>query len=155
MERDFIIRRYRSEDVEQMAQLFYDTVHTINAKDYPRNQLKAWANGDIDLDLWDASSRAHYTVVAEKDGKILGFGDLVGGSYLDRMYVHKDHQGQGVGTALCDALEEKATGSVTTHTSLTARTFFENRGYILRKEQQVQKRGMWLTNLVMEKPLGR
>ncbi len=155
MERDFIIRRYRSEDVGQMAQLFYDTVHTINAKDYPRNQLKAWANGDIDLELWDASFLAHYTVVAEKDGKILGFADLVGTSYLDRLYVHKDHQSQGVATALCEEIEAKATGSVTTHTSLTARTFFENRGYILRKEQQVQKRGMWLTNLVMEKPLGR
>ena len=26
--------------------------------------------------------------------------------YLDRLYVHKDYQGRGVATALCDALEQ-------------------------------------------------
>ncbi len=152
MDSSIVIRRYRSEDVEQMAQLFYDTVHTINAKDYSHKQLKAWANEDVDLAAWDASFLAHYTVVAEENGRILGFGDLVGGSYLDRLYVHKDHQGRGVASALCDELEAQAPGSVTTHTSFTARTFFERRGYILRKEQMIQKRGLWLTRLVMEKP---
>lgn len=28
--------------------------------------------------------------------------------YLDRLYVHKDYQGRGVATALCDALEQAA-----------------------------------------------
>ncbi len=151
MDSSIVIRRYRSEDVEQMAQLFYDTVHTINAKDYTAKQLKAWASDDVDLKAWDASFLAHYTVVAEENGQIVGFGDLVGGTYLDRMYVHKDHQGRGIATALCDALEAQATGGVTTHTSYTARGFFEKRGYVLHKEQMVQKRGLWLTRLVMEK----
>ncbi len=152
MDSSIIIRPYRSGDVAQMAQLFYDTVHTINARDYSHKQLKAWASEDVDLEAWDASFLAHYTLVAEENGQIVGFGDLVGGTYLDRLYVHKDHQGRGIATALCDALEAQAPGGVTTHTSFTARTFFEKRGYTLHKEQLVQKRGMWLTRLVMEKP---
>ncbi len=151
MERDFVIRPYRSEDVAEMAQMFYDTVHTINAKDYSAKQLTAWACGEEDLEAWDASFKAHYTLVAEKDGEIVGFGDLVGGSYLDRLYVHKDHQREGIATALCDALEAKAPGGVFTHTSYTARTFFEQRGYTMHKEQRIQKRGLWLTRFVMEK----
>lgn len=41
----FIIRSYRSTDVEEMAQLFYHTVHHVNAADYTPGQLQAWASG--------------------------------------------------------------------------------------------------------------
>lgn len=34
-----IVRKYQSLDCEEMAQLFYDTVHTINRKDYSKEQL--------------------------------------------------------------------------------------------------------------------
>ena len=42
--------------------------------------------------------------------------------YLDRLYVHKDYQGRGVATALCDALEQAVQcEAYTTHASITAR----------------------------------
>lgn len=38
-----------------------------------------------------------------------------------RLYVHKDHQGRGVATALCSALEAACpVKNFTTHASLTA-----------------------------------
>ena len=43
------IRGYRPEDVAEIAQLFYDTVHHVNAADYTPSQLRAWANGQVDL----------------------------------------------------------------------------------------------------------
>ena len=43
-------------------------------------------------------------------------------------------------------------GPVTTHASITARPFFEKRGYRVVKEQQVERHGVLLTNFVMEKP---
>ena len=49
------IRGYRPEDVAEIAQLFYDTVHHVNAADYTPSQLRAWANGQVDLAAWDAS----------------------------------------------------------------------------------------------------
>ena len=90
--------------------------------------------------------------MAELDGQIVGFGDLdVERGYLDRLYVHRDHQGEGIATALCGALERAASGPITTHASITARPFFEGRGYRVLREQQVERRGVWLTNYVMGK----
>lgn len=70
--------------------------------------------------------------------------------YLDRLYVHKDHQGIGIATALCEKLEASVeSATVTTHAFITARPFFEDRGYVVKKEQQ----GILLTNYVMEKQI--
>lgn len=141
------LRPYRSEDCPALAALFYDTVHTVNARDYTSEQLDAWADGQVDLAAWDASFLAHTTLVAEAEGIIVGFADLADDGYLDRLYVHKDWQGRGVATALCDALP----GAKLTHASLTARPFFEQRGWQVVKEQQVERRGVLLTNFVMKR----
>lgn len=141
------LRPYRSEDCPALAALFYDTVHTVNARDYTPEQLDAWAGGRVDLDAWDASFLAHTTLVAEAEGIIVGFADLAEDGYLDRLYVHKDWQGRGVATALCDALS----GAKLTHASLTARAFFEKRGWRVVKQQQVERRGVLLTNFVMKR----
>lgn len=70
--------------------------------------------------------------------------------YLDRLYVHKDHQGIGIATALCEKLEASVeSATVTTHAFITARPFFEDRGYVVKKEQQ----GILLANYVMEKQI--
>ncbi len=146
------LRTYNAEDCPEMAHLFYETVHTVNAKDYTQEQLNAWATGNVDLNEWNASFLAHHTVVAEIDGKIVGFGDMDPSGYLDRLFVHKDFQHRGVATAICDELETtSAATEFTTHASVTARPFFEKRGYAVVKERQVERRGVWLTNFVMRK----
>ena len=147
-----MIRPYVTADVEAMAQLFYETVHTVNARDYTPQQLDAWADGSIDLAAWDRSFLAHYTLVAEEDGAVTGFGDMDETGYLDRLYVHKDRQGRGIATALCRRLEE-AVGAqrFTTHASITAKPFFLGQGYRVVKEQVVERRGVLLKNFVMIK----
>ena len=146
------LRPYESGDCPALARLFYDTVHTVNAKDYGPEQLDAWADGQADLSAWDASFLAHHTLVAEEGGVILGFADMDGNGYLDRLYVHRDHQGRGVASALCGALEAACPAAVfTTHASLTARPFFEGRGYRVLRRQTVIRRGVALDNFVMEK----
>ena len=147
------LRPYRPEDCPALASLFYETVHTVNAAHYTPAQLDAWAPAcGPDLAAWDKSFRAHRTLVAELDGRLAGFGDLdPAAGYLDRLYVHKDLQGRGVATALCNALEEAAAGPVVTHASVTARPFFARRGYRVLRAQQVERRGVTLANYVMEK----
>lgn len=72
--------------------------------------------------------------------------------YLDRLYVHKDYQGQGVASAICDEFERFAAGkTITTHASITAKPFFQHRGYHVVRKQEVIRRGVALTNFVMEK----
>lgn len=147
------IRPYRSSDLPALTALFYDTVHRVNARDYTPRQLDAWASGSVDAAGWDRSLLAHVSLVALLEGQPVGFADLDPASgLLDRLYVHAEHQGQGIATALCNRLEPLASGSiVTTHASITARPFFEKRGYRLLRAQQVERRGVLLPNFVMEK----
>lgn len=147
-----VIRSYRSEDCPQMARLFHDTVHHICAQDYTEEQLRAWSPGEVDLTLWDASFRAHCTMVAEEDGRILGFGDMDSSGHLDRLYVHKDSQGRGIATAICHRLEQEVpVNRYTVHASITARPFFAFLGYRVICPQQVERHGVKLTNYQMEK----
>ena len=41
----------------------------------------------------------HEMVVTVEQGEIVGFGDIDKSGYLDRLYVHKDHQREGIATA--------------------------------------------------------
>lgn len=146
-----ILREYKSADCAQLAQLFYETVHTINILDCSPDQVDAWAHKEIDLPKWDASFRAHKTIVAI-DKKIVGFGDIDKSGYLDRLFAHKDYQGQGIASAICDELESSIKdGKIVTHASITARPFFKARGYIVVRKQKVVRDGIELINFVMEK----
>lgn len=145
------IRKYESTDCKELAELFYNTVHTINAKDYTNAQLDAWASGQVDLEKWDQSFQEHFTVVAVENGIIVGFGDIDTTGYLDRLYIHKNNQRKGIATAICDQLESKVQGKIVTHASVTAKPFFEKRGYKVLKEQQVVRKEIFLKNYVMEK----
>jgi len=141
-------------DCEEMTKLFYLTVHTINAKDYTKEQLNAWATGKIDFDEWNNTLSEHYSVVAVENNIIVGFGDIDKSGYLDRLYVHKDYQRQGIATAICNRLEQAVkVNKIVTHSSITAKPFFEQSGFITIKEQQVIRNGVALTNYIMEKQL--
>lgn len=146
-----MFRMYNTSDCEFLAELFYQTVHNVNAKDYTKEQLDVWATGQVDLEKWNQSLQEHYSVVAVDDGIIVGFGDIDKTGYLDRLYVHKDYQRQGIASAICNQLEQAVQGDITTHASITAKPFFEKRGYRVVKEQQVERQGIFLTNFVMIK----
>ena len=146
-----IIRKYQASDCKKITDLFYNTVHNVNAKDYTREQLNVWATGQVDLEKWNESLQEHFSVVAVDDEIIVGFGDIDKTGYLDRLYVHAAYQGKGIATAICNQLEQAVEGNIITHASITAKSFFEKRGYKLVKEQQVERQGIFLTNYVMIK----
>lgn len=154
----FILRPYLPSDCAALAALFYETVHTVNAGDYSEEQLDAWADGQVDLEAWNKSFLTHHTYVAVQKsgaaagGRIIGFGDMDDTGYLDRLYVHRDYLRQGVATAICDRLEEEIKRRpFVTHASITARPFFERRGYVVVEEQRVLRKGVCLSNYIMQK----
>lgn len=69
----------------------------------------------------------------------------------DHLFVHSDYQGKGIATAICSQLESAVQENIIAHVSITARPFFEKRGYRMVKEQQVERKGVFLTNFVMIK----
>ncbi len=145
------IREYQPLDCEILAELFYNTVHTVNAKDYTKEQLDVWATGIVDLEKWNQSFEENYSLVATDGEVIIGFGDINKAGYLDRLFVHSDYQRKGIATAICNQLEQAIQGTIITYASISARPFFEKRGYRVIKEQQVERQGIFLTNFIMEK----
>lgn len=145
-------RPYRPSDCPILAHLFFETVHHVNAKDYTPAQLNAWAPKTRNLDEWHRSLLAHDTIVATDNDIIVGFGDMDENGTLDRLFVHKDYQHQGIATAICDILESRSNQKrFTTHASLTAQGFFAGRGYRTIQVLSVQRNGIALTTILMEK----
>lgn len=92
------IRGFQGADIHQVVSLFNETVHSVNAQDYSLEQLNAWAPKDeIDVKLtnWKDSLSNNIAYVAEINDKIVGFNDMSHNGHLDRLYTHKDFQGQG------------------------------------------------------------
>lgn len=145
------LRRYKNEDLKELITLFKETVHTVNAKDYSPEEIKAWTFSKTDFSEWEQSLSEHYSFVAVENGVIVGFGDISPEGYLDRLFVHKNFQNRGIGTTLCNQLEKQVNGPIVTHASITAKNFFEKRGYQTIKEQKVMRNGVYLRNYVMQK----
>lgn len=149
------IRNYKPNDCTEIAELFYNTVHTINAKDYTENQLNVWATGNVDIAIWNKSFLEHNTLIAEENNVILGFGDMDSNGYLDRLYIHKDYQGKHIASSIVKLLEKQAISqgisTFTTHASITAKPFFEKQGYLVISENTVILNGVILINFIMEK----
>ena len=146
-----MIREYQTADCKELADLFYNTVHTVNAKDYTKEQLDVWATGEVDSKKWNQLFQEHFSIVAVENGMIVGFGDIDKTGYLDHLLIHSDYQGKGIATAICNQLESAVQENIVAHVSITAKTFFEKRGYKIVKEQRVERQGVSLTNFVMAK----
>lgn len=146
------LRRYKPEDCAETARLFYETVHRVNARDYTPEQQNAWAPEPAATEAWNDSLMQHDSWVATENGRIIGFADMDPTGYLDRLYVRHDFQRQGVAKALCDLLEDRFQGSrISTHASITAKGFFEHRGYRVIREQFVGRAGVQMKNFIMVK----
>ncbi len=144
------IREYRESDLGDVVKLFYDTVHNVNIRDYTSEQVDAWATGYVDMVVWNTSFKEHYTLVACEGPVIIGFGDIDANGYLDRLYVHHKYQRRGVASALCDILEFAVDAEkIVVHASVTAKPFFERRGYKVLRKQLVDRMGVMLPNYLM------
>ena len=108
------IRKYQAEDLEEIVQPFYETIQTVNRKDYSQEQVEVWSNRCENLRKNKTFFEKLYTVVAVEGEKIIGYGNIDRTGYLDHLFVHKDFQNQGVATAICDELEQIGAGSVVT-----------------------------------------
>lgn len=153
------LRKVRCADLAELVALFKETVHTVNATDYTPEQLAVWAPSHVHhRDARWQTMLDNIAFVAEVEGAIAGFIDMTIDGYLDRLFVHKAYQRQGIASALIKHLEQTAIQQGITHftteASITAKPFFERAGYHVVKAQEKEVNGVCLRNYLMEKYVG-
>lgn len=150
------IRKYQESDCNTLIKLFYDTVHTINAKDYTNEQLNAWTS-NLDYVKWNHSFLTSNTLIAKLNNEIVGFANMDDKGYLDKLFVHKNYQKLGIASTLVKELElnalKKGVYKFETYASITAKDFFIKQGYKVIKENQVVRKGIRLINYKMIKEI--
>jgi putative acetyltransferase len=152
-----ILRPYRESDAAATLDVFRRAIRTTASRDYTPEQVAAWASDEIDVAAWSARRAAHRTVLAEVDGRVVGFTDVDEQGYVDMLFVDPDVGRTGVASALVGWVLETARDlgatELSTHASLTARPFFERQGFEVVVEQHPVLRGVELTNFVMRRDL--
>ncbi|BCO32605.1 acetyltransferase [Thiohalobacter sp. COW1] len=151
------VRKICRGEEEELWMLFYNTIHTINTRDYNDDQIAAWAPKDFDINIAIQKFIDIDPFVAIKDGMIVGYADIQTDGYIDHFYCHHKYQSQGVGRKLFSALEkeakEKGIYKMYSNVSITARPFFEAMGFGVEKEQVVKVRDQKLKNYRMVRQL--
>lgn len=156
MRTDFTIRQAQQSEAVELKELFQNTVLAINRRDYSQVEVEDWASCGENLSAIEDMIKTHYFIVAvNQQSRIVGFSSITPQGYLHSMFVHKDFQGKGIATLLLEEIERYAitTGimRITSEVSLTARPFFERKGYVVEEEQKRKANQLSLTNFWMAK----
>ena len=158
MKADFMIRVALQSDTVELKQLFQNTVLAINRRDYSQAEVEDWAScGDNLANIKDMIKNHYFILAVNQQSEIVGFSSITPQGYLHSMFVHKDFQGKGIAIMLLNEIEQYAITNgimrITSEVSLTARPFFEKRGYIVEEEQKRKANQLSLTNFWMAKQM--
>lgn len=160
----FPMRPFLPADTERLQDLVAQSIELLTTEEYDEQERFAWMSRVADAQAFANRLSRNVTILVEADGEILGFGSLRETEEktrreVDLLYVHPYAAGQGVGSALLDALERIAQArgaeTMTVESSDTAHDFFERRGYQGVRRNTVPIDDVWLTNTTMTKPLGK
>lgn len=159
MSDDFPLRPFLPGDTMPLRDLFAASIDELTADDYDDDQRIAWAATAEDADAFAKRLSEATTLVVHVDGEYLGFASLKANTQIDMLYVNPNYAGEGVGTALVDAIERiaqaRGAASLTVDASETAVLFFEARGYGPMQRNSIPIDDQWLTNTTMMKTLKR
>jgi putative acetyltransferase len=144
-------------DAPVLAAIFASSVEELTGDDYNEEQQQAWASVVDDEEAFAERLAGQLTLVATLQNAPVGFASLKGADHIDLLYVHPGSVGQGVASALCDALEKLAGARgakvLNVDASDNAQEFFSKRGYVATRRNTVTVKGEWLANTTMQKTL--
>jgi putative acetyltransferase len=151
------VRRYDRADAAGTLAVFLDAVRTTASRHYTPRQVEAWTSAGRDIVEWDRARASANTRVAEVDGRVVGFTDVSANGFIGMLFVASNHGRRGVATALLSWAESAArsqgSARLSTHASITARSFFEARGFDVVEERTPIVDGIAMTNYLMVRPL--
>ncbi|WKL47261.1 GNAT family N-acetyltransferase [Flavobacterium pectinovorum] len=152
-----IFKKAAISDLKEMQELYTETIKSVCKNDYNPDQIEAWISGVHNTDRWLEVVNTQFVLLAIIQNKITGFGTLKNGNYIDFFYIHKDFQRQGIADKILTELELEAirqnSKMLTSDISITAKPFFEKKGFRVKAEQKNIRLGIELINYKMEKKL--
>ena len=147
------VHKFVNGDEQELWELFYHTVHTVNILDYSQTQIDSWAPKDLDISIAIKKFREINPFVVTKKGKIVAYADIQPDGYIDHFYCHHKFQRQGVGKLLFSVLKEEALkndiSQMYSNVSITAKPFFEAMGFLVEKEQMIEIKNQEFKNFRM------
>ena len=125
--------QYRKATLDDAHRVFHIVRHTKNViyHDYYTQEVVEYVDRYYTFEIIKSDIEQGRTCVLVKDGKIIGTGSRVD-NHIMRVYVLPEFQGQGLGSAIMDELEEEIFESYNEcvlEASLPACIFYENRDY--------------------------
>ncbi len=149
------IRSSRPGDLAEVQRMFAETVSTVCKDDYSEEQILAWVSSIENTRRWMEKLTSQYFLIADYENRIVGFASLEDHDCIDLLYVHKDFQRQGIADRLYSDIEKEAikrgVNLLTSVVSITARPFFQKKGFETVKKQTNVIHGVEFTNFKMMK----
>jgi putative acetyltransferase len=150
------VREYQKTDAAELATIYFNTIHIINIHDYSEAQVNVWAPEKArDPQGWMLKWEKIPPLVAVINDQPVGFAEFESSGHIDCFYVHHEYQGQGIGSLLIQSIFNEAQkqniNRIFAEVSITARPFFESKGFKVLKQQTIILQGVKLSNFVMEK----
>jgi putative acetyltransferase len=151
MDINMIIRRSKFEDLAAMARLKRNTIRQVNSRDYSEDVIDAWAERS-NVNNFRKHEQLFKRWVAEDEGKIIGICSHNEKGMILGLYVQKKHQKHGIGSKLLekaeDSLRKMNFKKITLKATITAKSFYEKRGYVSKGKCYLaaadQKVKLWL-----------
>ena len=151
------LRPYLPVDAPICAAIAEASIAELTGDDYTESQQEAWIASFPDEDELAQRLSKQLTLIATLGESSVGFASLEGADHIDMLYVHPEAVGQGVASALIDALEKLATArgatKLTADVSDTAQPFFAHRGFVAQQRNSIPRGDEWLANTTMTKAL--
>lgn len=151
----FAVRPFRDGDESAIVRVFYESVHGLGPRVFQAAQVTAWAPDVPDAAGWHDRLATHETLVAERDGAIVGFAEFDRNGSLE--YLYREPGSPGAGGALLDAVEARARElgckRLSTEASPLLKPVLERRGWNIDAPEDVERDGVTLRRYRMSTAL--
>ncbi len=152
-----IIRRFQPGEEGAIWDVYFRSTHESNSRDYHSDLLDRWAPVDQNMNEWKGRCVQKNPFVAIIENRIVGMAELEPNGFVDYFYVSPDFERQGVGSRILAEIETEASrmnlSELTADVSLTAKGFFESRGFVVREARTHVILGHPAPNFSMSKRL--
>jgi putative acetyltransferase len=158
MKHEISVRNYRPEDVQALANIYYNTIHRVNIQHYTKEQVDEWApTSSLETEGWAKKFSRTKPIVAVVEDEIVGFAEFESNGHIDCFFCHHDWIGKGVGSALMKEILQRAKNNPIHHifseVSITARQFFEKNGFKVVAEHISVRNGIERKGFKMERTI--